>query len=75
MNNTKISGQLFKFAGPLLVGLLIWFSPVPDGVDPNAWHLLAIFVATIVGIIVQPMPMGAVAFIATPCIQDWSAGT
>ncbi len=64
MNNTNISGRLFKFAGPLLVGLLIWFSPVPEGVDPNAWHLLAIFVATIVGIIVQPMPMGAVAFIA-----------
>jgi len=64
MNDTNIFGQLFKFAGPLLVGLLIWFSPVPQGVDPNAWHLLAIFVATIVGIIMQPMPMGAVAFIA-----------
>lgn len=64
MTNTTNSGHLLKFAGPLLVGLLVWFSPVPEGVDPNAWHLLAIFVATIVGIITQPMPMGAVAFIA-----------
>ncbi len=29
--------------------------------DIKAWHLLAIFVATIVGIIAKPLPMGAVA--------------
>ena len=37
--------------------------PPPEGVDPKAWHLLAIFVATIVGIIAKPLPMGAVAII------------
>lgn len=46
---------------PLLVGLAIWFLPAPDGVKADAWHLLAIFVATIVGIIAKPLPMGAVA--------------
>jgi len=29
-------------------------------VDVKAWHLLSIFVATIVGIILRPIPMGAV---------------
>ena len=32
-------------------------------VEPRAWHLLAIFVATIVGIIVKPLPMGAMALL------------
>ncbi|MDA2930768.1 anion permease [Acidobacteria bacterium AH-259-O06] len=44
-----------------LVGAVIWFLPPPEGVDPKAWHLLAIFIATIVGIMVKPLPMGAVA--------------
>ncbi|MBV8417776.1 MAG: anion permease, partial [Verrucomicrobia bacterium] len=42
---------------------LIWFIPAPAGVEPKAWHLLAIFVATIVGIILKPFPMGAIAMI------------
>ena len=46
-----------------MVGLVIWFIPNPDGVDLRAWHLLAIFVATIVGIIARPLPMGAVAML------------
>ncbi|MBI4540563.1 MAG: anion permease [Gemmatimonadetes bacterium] len=44
-----------------LVGGGIWLLPPPTGVDPKAWHLLAIFVATIVGIMVRPLPMSAVA--------------
>ncbi|XP_040992515.1 dicarboxylate transporter 1, chloroplastic [Juglans microcarpa x Juglans regia] len=50
---------------PLLVsiatGVVLWFVPVPSGVSRNAWQLLAIFLATIVGIITQPLPLGAVA--------------
>ncbi len=45
------------------VGLIIWFIPPPEGVDIKAWHLLAIFVATILGIILKPLPMGAVAML------------
>lgn len=48
----------------LLVGVVIWFLPVPAGLKPQAWHLFAIFVATILGFILQPMPIGSVAFIA-----------
>lgn len=46
------------------IGLAIWFSPVPTGVKPEAWKLLAIFAGTIAGFILQPLPMGAVAFIS-----------
>jgi DASS family divalent anion:Na+ symporter len=52
-----------SFAITLVVGLVIWFIPVPEGVKPNAWHLLAIFVATIVGIILKAAPMGTMAML------------
>jgi DASS family divalent anion:Na+ symporter len=45
------------------VGLALWWIPPPTGVDLRAWHLLAIFIATIVGIIGKMLPMGAVAMI------------
>src|SRR5580700_10174195 len=46
-----------------LLAVVIWLVPPPSGVQPAAWHLLAIFVATIVGIITKPLPMGAIALI------------
>ena len=46
------------------IGVILWFLPVPTGLKPQAWHLLSIFVATIIGFILQPLPIGAVAFIA-----------
>lgn len=55
--------NLKSFAITLVVGLIIWFIPVPEGVKPNAWHLLAIFVATIVGIILKAAPMGTMAML------------
>ena len=45
------------------IGAAIWLLPVPAGLKPQAWHLLAIFIATIIGIILQPLPMGAMALI------------
>jgi divalent anion:Na+ symporter, DASS family len=53
--------------GGLLVavacGLLVWAVPPPEGIEPHGWQLLAIFVATVVGIIARPLPMAAVAII------------
>ena len=48
----------------VLVGIIIWFLPIPEGVKPEAWHLLAVFAATIAGFILQPLPIGATAMIA-----------
>lgn len=45
--------------------LVIWFViPVPAGVTPDAWHLFALFMGTIVGIISKAMPLGALSMIA-----------
>jgi len=46
-----------------VLGIIIWFIPVPEGVQPNAWHLLAIFLATIAGIIMKAASMGTMAML------------
>jgi len=50
-----------RLAIAIIIAVIIWFVPAPQGVSANAWHLFAIFVATVVGIILEPLPMGAVA--------------
>lgn len=54
-----------KFILPIVVGLLIWaLTPLkPDSLDTQAWYMFAIFVATIIACITQPMPIGAVSII------------
>ncbi len=43
--------------------------PVPDGMPPQAWHYFAVFVAMIVGMILEPIPATAISFIAvTICV-------
>ena len=47
------------------ITLVIWFViPVPEGVKPNAWHMLALFIGTIAAIIGKVMPIGALSIIA-----------
>lgn len=45
-----------------IVGLVLWLIPVPEGLKNEAWHLLAIFVFTILGIILKALPMGTMCF-------------
>ena len=51
-----------RLALVIAAGVLVWILPRPEGLDPRAWRLLAIFIATLAGIIAKPLPMGAVAF-------------
>lgn len=48
----------------LALTLILWFIPAPEGVAPNAWHLLALFIGIIAGIIGKAMPIGAMAMLA-----------
>lgn len=43
--------------------LLLWI-PCPAGLDPKAWTLVAIFLTTIVAIILKVMPIGVMAMMA-----------
>ena len=52
----------------LLFGIIIWHLPHPEQVTDQAWHLFACFVATIIGIIIHPLPMGCMAFLGLGAI-------
>jgi len=45
------------------IGIVLWFLPAPSGLQAKAWHMFAVFVATIAGIMAAPLPMSAVAII------------
>lgn len=59
----RVTPIWYKAAIPLVVGAVIYFLPTPDGIDPGGMHMLGIFVATILGLILQPLPTGAVALV------------
>lgn len=46
------------------ITLAIWFAPMPAGLKPQAWQLFALFVGTITGFILQPLPIASISFIA-----------
>ena len=48
--------------------LAVLAMPVPTGISPESWHLLAIFTGTIVGSIVRPVPAGAVVFLGVAAL-------
>ncbi|KAK9065115.1 hypothetical protein SSX86_016498 [Deinandra increscens subsp. villosa] len=48
----------------IAVGLIVCFAiPKPTEVSKQAWHLFAIFLTTIAGLILGPLPVGAWAFV------------
>jgi DASS family divalent anion:Na+ symporter len=55
--------KLLKWAVVLGVALIIALSPVPDGITRESWRLLAIFVATILGMILRPVAGGAMVLL------------
>ncbi len=60
MKEINIKAVAITFA----IALIIWFIPAPEGVAKNAWHLFAIFAATILGIILKAAPMGTMCMMA-----------
>lgn len=60
MANHKLRNGIIVLAG----GAIIWFMPVPGGLTAQASRLFAVFVATILGFILHPLPLGATAFVA-----------
>ena len=55
--------KLLNWIIPAVFGIGLWFIPTPEGLTPQSWHLFAIFVATIVGFITQPLPIGGVSIV------------
>src|SRR5918911_2214943 len=60
--------QLVRWLIVLLSGLIVFLIPHPAEITTESWGLLAIFVATIVGMIVQPLPGGAMVLLGMTAI-------
>jgi len=54
---------LWKAGIPILVAVVVYFLPVPDGVEPTGMRMLGIFLGTILALILQPLPTSSVALI------------
>lgn len=62
------TGVLWRWAAVLATALIILAFGAPEGITPASWRLFAIFSATIVGSIVQPLSAGAVVFLGVCAI-------
>ena len=62
--------NVVKMIIPVVVAIIVALLPIPAGLDPNAWYFFAVFLAVIVGLILEPIPaaligLTGVAFSAT----------
>ena len=57
-----MSSRTIKLLAPVLVVLVMWFIPAPEGLTQNAWYFLAIFLAVVVGLILEPIPAALIGF-------------
>ncbi len=62
----KLDFQLKTKRGLIVVCifLALWFSPRPEMVSEQGWHVFAVFVSTIAGFLLKPMPLGAIVMLA-----------
>ena len=56
-------GLAWRWAAVFATAIAILVYGAPDGITEQSWRLFAIFAATIVGSIVQPLPAGAIVFL------------
>ena len=61
----KISWKLFA---PLVVAIIVALIPAPEGLAPHAWYYFAIFIGVIVGLILEPLPGGAIGLIGVTVV-------
>ena len=59
----KLPYSIWKLIVPVALGITVYLLPRPEVVDPKGWQLFGIFVGTIAGIVLKPLPMAAVALI------------
>ncbi|WP_418186277.1 anion permease [Aliarcobacter vitoriensis] len=48
---------------PVLVALVLWFIPAPEGLSQEAWRFFGIFLAVIIGLIIEPIPAALIGFV------------
>jgi L-tartrate/succinate antiporter len=55
--------RLWRAAIPVGAGVMLAVIPSPAGLEPFAWHYLALFVAVVIALITEPLPAPAIGLI------------
>lgn len=56
--------KIVPAAVAIAFGFMVKFLlPAPAGITPEAWTLFSVFLSTILGLVLQPLPVGAWAFL------------
>ena len=63
MSMTQKHANILKLLGLFLGGTIMWFSPISPELSAQSWHLFVIFIFTIIGIILNPLPISAIALL------------
>ncbi len=58
----------WKALAPIVVALAIALVPAPEGLAPHAWYFFAIFAGVIVGLMLEPLPGGAIGLIGVTVV-------
>jgi L-tartrate/succinate antiporter len=58
----------WKALAPIAVAIIVALIPPPEGLAPHAWYFFAIFVGVIVGLMLEPLPGGAIGLIGVTTV-------
>ena len=64
LNKVKYHKQNLIILLTLIFSIIAWYSPVSEDISKDAWHLSVIFVVTIMGIVLNPLPLGVIALLS-----------
>jgi DASS family divalent anion:Na+ symporter len=70
-----LQSRLLRWGIVLFVAVGILLIPVPSGITPQSWRLLAIFAATITGSIVRPIPGAAIVLLGVTALPVFKVMT
>ena len=66
--HSGVGHRLVRWAIVLAVVVIVLLLPTPSGITPQSWRLLAIFLGTITGCILRPIPGGAVVLMGVSAV-------
>ena len=58
----------WKALAPIAVAIIVALIPAPEGLAPHAWYFFAIFTGVIVGLMLEPLPGGAIGLIGVTVV-------
>ena len=58
----------WKALAPIVLALVLALIPPPEGLAPHAWYFFAIFAGVILGLMLEPLPGGAIGLIGVTVV-------